>query len=271
MVAYGKLRVSGLRDIARSRGLKGWSKLRKDDLISFIIDNEKNYLSDAGRAEERQRQERLEKATAEANVKAAKKAKSKARRQAKRNEAKREAERRSEVKREEANQRRENVTETKSERKQRKRNEQEIARKEKKQKAREQAKRKKNPKRERKQAKRRHRATKKEARRQRLTEPAQPRLVSDALEGNVQRWFMSGEGYVDPSVFLDHTEDGVKDTIDSVNGPRKAYTSLKCTLKKVDPITGNETYIEFVGRSKNHTITIRIGNIYNNNNNNNLI
>ena len=117
MEAYKKLKVSGLRDIARSRGLKGWSKLRKDDLISFIIDNEKNYSSDAERQINRRQRERLEKVTAEANVKAVKKAKSKARRQAKRNEAKREAERRSEVKREEANQRRENVTETKSERK----------------------------------------------------------------------------------------------------------------------------------------------------------
>ncbi len=43
MEAYGRLRVSDLRDIVRSRGLKGWSKLRKDDLISFIIGND-NYL-----------------------------------------------------------------------------------------------------------------------------------------------------------------------------------------------------------------------------------
>ena len=99
-------------------------------------------------------------------------------------------------------------------------------------------------------------------RQQRLTEPAQPRLVSGALEGNVQRWFVSGEGYKDPSVFLDHTEDGVKKTIDSVNGPRKAYTSLKCILKKIDMKTGKETYIEFVGRSKTHTITTQIEDTY---------
>ncbi len=73
---------------------------------------------------------------------------------------------------------------------------------------------------------------------------------------------MSGGGYKDPSVFLDHTEDGVKETIDSVNGPRKTYTSLKCTLKKANPRTGNETYAEFVGRSKTHTITTQIGNTY---------
>ena len=115
--------------------------------------------------------------------------------------------------------------------------------------------------------KRQHRATKKEARQklkksQRVTEPAQPRLVSSALEGNVQRWFVSGEGYKDPSIFLDHTEDGVKETIDSMNGPRKVYTSLKCVLKKIDMKTGNETYVEFVGRSKTHTITTQIGDTY---------
>ena len=37
---YKNLRVSDLRDIAKSRGLRGWTKLRKDDLISFIADNE---------------------------------------------------------------------------------------------------------------------------------------------------------------------------------------------------------------------------------------
>ena len=29
-----------LREILKSRELKGWSKLKKDDLISFIMDNE---------------------------------------------------------------------------------------------------------------------------------------------------------------------------------------------------------------------------------------
>ncbi len=40
MSTYEKLKVSDLRDIARSRGLKGWTRLRKNDLISFIIDDE---------------------------------------------------------------------------------------------------------------------------------------------------------------------------------------------------------------------------------------
>ena len=36
-----KLRVKELREIARSRGLKGWYRLRKSDLISFIVSEER--------------------------------------------------------------------------------------------------------------------------------------------------------------------------------------------------------------------------------------
>ena len=45
MSKYENLRVSDLREIARSQRLKGWSRLRKDNLISFIIENE-NFTSD---------------------------------------------------------------------------------------------------------------------------------------------------------------------------------------------------------------------------------
>ncbi len=34
------LKVKELREIARSRGLKGWYRLRKSDLISFIMEKE---------------------------------------------------------------------------------------------------------------------------------------------------------------------------------------------------------------------------------------
>ncbi len=64
------LRVQELREIARSRRLKGWYRLRKSDLISLIVAEETQI--------ERGRQERLEQATAEANAKAAKKTNSKA-------------------------------------------------------------------------------------------------------------------------------------------------------------------------------------------------
>ncbi len=118
--------------------------------------------------------------------------------------------------------------------------------------------------------KQQHRATKKEARRklntlqgrQRLTEPAQPKLVSAALDKNVQRWFVSGEGYKDPNVFLNHTEHGVKEVVNSVSGPKKVYTMLKCILGKIALKTGEKVYANFNGRSKTHTVTTQLGDTY---------
>ena len=90
------LRVKDLQEIAKSKGLKGWYRLRKSDLISFIT-SEENRERECENVEsqiDKCRRERLEKATAEANAKAEKRAISKARRQAKRDEAKWEVERR---------------------------------------------------------------------------------------------------------------------------------------------------------------------------------
>ncbi len=272
---YKNLKVLELREIAKSRGLKGYSRLRKSELISFIMSEEERHKNDEI---ERRRQERLKKVTAEAKIKAEKKSKSKARRQAKREEAKLEAERRVEVKRVESNQRRqraENITgerpsskETKSQRKQRQRLERQAKQAETQRKAHEQA-QKKNPKKNRKEKKRQHRATKKEARRKlsilqrrRLTEPARPELVSNAIEGNVQRWFISGEGYTIPSEFLNHTEEGVKEVVDRVSGPKKVYAVLKCVLVKHNLKTGERVFSDFNGHSKTHTITTELGDTY---------
>ncbi len=159
--------------------------------------------------------------------------------------------------------------ETKSERKQCKRLGKQAKRTEEKQKAHERVQKKKNPKKEQKWAKQQCRATKKEARRkfnalqrQRLTEPAQPKLVSAALEKNIQRWFVSGEGYKIPSVFLNHTENGVKKVVDSVSGPKKVYTILKCVLVIHTLKTGEKIYADFNGRSKTHIITTQLGDTY---------
>ncbi len=128
---------------------------------------------------------------------------------------------------------------------------------------------KKNPKKNRKEKKRQHRATKKEARRKlsilqqrRLTEPAQPELVSNAIEGNVQRWFVSGEGYKIPSKFLNHVEDGVREVVDKVDGSKKVYTVLKCVLFKHNLKTGDRVFSDFHELSKTHTITNELGNTY---------
>ena len=287
--AMESLKVKDLREIARSKGLKGWYRLRKSDLISFITSEEQRQQREIEQAERREveqaeqlkeerRRLRLEKATTEAKVKAEKKAKSKARRQTKREEAKREVERRVEVKKVESNQRRqraENITgerpsgkETKSKRKQRQRLERQAKQAETQRKAHEQA-QKKNPKKNRKEKKRQHRATKKEAKRKlntlqqrRLTEPAIPELVSNAINENVQRWFISGEGYIDPNAFLDHIGNGVREVVDGVDRSKKVYAVLKCVLVKHNLKTGDRIFSDFNGHSKTHTITNELGDTY---------
>ncbi len=280
MSDYKNLKVVELREIARSRGLRGWYRLRKSELISFIISEEQRQREVEELERQRQREEeelerqrqqeeerrndpvfiaqqrrqkRLEEVTAKAKAKAEKKIKSKARRLAKREKAKLESERRAEVKQTETNQRRqrqENIAgerpsekETKSQRKRRQRLERRAEEAEKRLKICEQAQKKRNPKKVRKEAKRKHRATKKEdkrklntlqQRRSRLTEPARPELVSTSLNENVRRWFVSGEGYKIPDVFLNNIEDGVRNVVDSVSGTKKVYAVLKCTLVKTN-------------------------------------
>ena len=285
---FGNLKVKELREIARSRGLKGWYRLRKSDLISFITSEEQRQereieemrrrQEEEQRQKEQQEKERMEKVAADTKAKAEKKAKSKARRQAKKNESKREVERRAEVRRIESNQRRqraENIAgerpsekETKSQRKQRQRLEKQEKQAETQRRAHEKA-QKKNPKKNRKEKKRRHRATKKEAKRKlnalqrrRLTEPARPENVINAIDGNVRRWFVSGEGYVTPEDFLNSVRDGVKEVVDGVDGPKKAYTVLKCVLVKHNLKTGDRIFSDFNGHSKTHTVTTELGETY---------
>ncbi len=57
MSNYKNLRVLELREIARSRGLRGWYRLRKAELISFIISEEQRQqreIEEAQRQEEQQ-------------------------------------------------------------------------------------------------------------------------------------------------------------------------------------------------------------------------
>ncbi len=43
---YKNLKVLELREIAKSRGLKGYSRLRKSELISFIMSEEERHKND---------------------------------------------------------------------------------------------------------------------------------------------------------------------------------------------------------------------------------
>ena len=86
--------------------------------------------------------------------------------------------------------------------------------------------------------------------------------MSTASEKNIQRWFVSGEGYKIPSVFLNDTKDGVKKVVDSVSEPKKVYTILKCVLVKHTLKTGEKIYADFNGRSKTHIITTQLSDTY---------
>ena len=267
MSDYKNLKVVELKGIARSRGLRGWSRLRKAELISFIMSEEQRQREEEEL--ERQRQRDL------LRLKDERKSKSKARRQAKREEAKREAERRTEVRKIESNQRKqrqENITgerpigkETKSQRKRRQRLERQAEEAEKKSKSQ----RKKNPKKARKEAKRRHRATKKEARRRlntlrqrRLTEPARTTLRRKFRGGRSTLWFVDGSEYLDPEVFLHDVANGVRETVDGVSGPKKVHMNLSCILEKEDVRTGNKMEDTFGARSNTRTITLQLGDTY---------
>ncbi len=63
-------------------------------------------------------------------------------------------------------------------------------------------------------------------------------------------------------MFLNYIEHSVKETVDNVNESKKVYTVLKCTLFKDNPKTGKETYTDFNGRSKSHTVTVQLGDTY---------
>ncbi len=69
-------KVKDLREIARSKGLKGWYRLRKSDLISFIISEEEQQRQDeAERKEKLKVKRRAKKARYRANRRARREAK----------------------------------------------------------------------------------------------------------------------------------------------------------------------------------------------------
>ena len=92
--------------------------------------------------------------------------------------------------------------------------------------------------------------------------PAKPRLTKSALGGSVQRWFVDGGEYLDPDVFLYDIADGVRRVVDSVNGSKKVHMNLSCVLEKEDPKTGNKEEDKFGARSGTYTVTVKLGDTY---------
>ena len=101
-----------------------------------------------------------------------------------------------------------------------------------------------------------------EERRRRPNEPARPKLIKEAMNGRVQKWLVDGSEYKDPDVFLYDSASGVKETVDSADGPKKVNMNLSCILEKEDSKTGNKEEDTFGARSGTHTVTILLGETY---------
>ncbi len=101
-----------------------------------------------------------------------------------------------------------------------------------------------------------------EERSRRPSEPPKPKLTKKAMNGTVQKWFIDGSEYLDPDVFLYDTTDEVKKLVDSFNWPKKVHMNLSCILSKEDPRTGAEEEDMFGSRSGTHAITVRLGDKY---------
>ena len=82
------------------------------------------------------------------------------------------------------------------------------------------------------------------------------------MNGRVQKWLVDGSEYKDPDVFLYDIASGVKETVDSVDGPKKVNMNLSCILEKEDPKTGDKEEDTFGARSGTHTVTIQLGETY---------
>ena len=73
---------------------------------------------------------------------------------------------------------------------------------------------------------------------------------------------MDGSEYLDLDVFLFDIADGVKKVVDGVDVPKKVHMNLSCVLEKEDPRTGVKEQDTFGWRSGTHTITVQLGDTY---------
>ena len=101
-----------------------------------------------------------------------------------------------------------------------------------------------------------------EERRRQPSEPARPTLRRRFRGGQSTLWFVDGSEYLDPEVFLHDVASGVKETVDGVSGPKKVHMNLSCVLEKEDPKTGNSIEDTFGARSKTQSVTLQLGDTY---------
>ena len=219
------LRITDLRDIARSQGLKGWYRLRKSDLISFIKNNE-NHSSD--RATEIAI--RVGKRTVKELKNLARIHGVKIRSRANKSEIIYLLGENYGERRRAAYEKKHGLWDS------------DIRADE--------------------EAERWSREIDEEERSRKPSEPPKPKLTKKAMNGTVQKWFIDGSDYLDPDVFLYDTTDEVKKLVDGFDWPKKVHMNLSCILSKEDPRTGAEEEHMFGSRSGTHAITVRLGDKY---------
>ena len=98
--------------------------------------------------------------------------------------------------------------------------------------------------------------------RRRPSDTPEPSLLGSALGGDVQRWQIDGSEYLDINVFLDDVGTEVKKLVDGFDYRRKVYLSLSCVLAKISPRTGLEETDVFVSRTRVYIISDTLGDTY---------
>ena len=262
MSGYKSLKVSELRSIAKSQGLKGWSRMRKDNLISFIMSSE-NFETDKATEVARM----MYKRTVKELKNLARLYNVKIRSRANKSEiidllGENYGERRralyerkvglwnSEIRASEESAKWNQEIDTERRKRETDRWSREIGEEEERRRRVDE------------EITRWSREIEEEERRRVPSEPVRAKLVSTSMNGTVQKWFVNGSDYLDPHVFLYDIACEVKRLVDSFNWPKKVSMNLSCVLAKDDPRTGVDELDMFGGRSGTYTVTVQLGDMY---------
>ena len=87
------------------------------------------------------------------------------------------------------------------------------------------------------------------------SEPPKPKLMKGAINRKVQKWFIDGSEYKDTDSFLSHIEPNVRKIVGDFKGPKKVYMNLTCLLLKKNPRDNTEELDRFGSRSGTYVVT----------------
>ena len=215
---YENLRVSDLQDMAKSRGLKGWSKLKKDDLISFIADNEEYPIDRATEDARKMGKKTIKELKTLARIHEVK-----IQSKANKNE----------------------ITYLLGEnygKRQRAYFERKIGSWESEIRANEEQ-------------TQWNQEIQDEQRSRQPSEPPKPKLMKGAINRKAQKRFIDGSEYKDTDIFLSHIEPNVRKIVGYFKGPKKVYMNLTCLLVKKNRRDNTEELDRFGSRSGTYVVT----------------